>query len=150
MMVQVVVLAVVLVVAIAVVALIFGRALGARSSPVPPSVKPRPMIDPRPLPRAHEPLVAPVENKGEAWLAIGGGGPVSARQLAIVMAKLPVGTMFLGVEADPVNGEHARKFGFGHWSFPAPNVEKYPNGARIWVAWTSESEASVSWPLYDE
>ena len=89
------------------------------------------------------------EHRGEAWLACG-PLPISARQLALVMAKLPVGTKFTGLAPDVINGEDAVRLGFTHWSFAAADVAKYPNGPRIWVSWASDNDPMLSWPLASE
>lgn len=122
-----------------------------RPRPVPPvPYEPAPVVvDPRPLGEAHVPFAGDELNPGEAWLSVG-RLPVNARQIALVLAKLPVGTVFTGIEPDEVNGEGAMKLGFRHWSFARPNVERYPNGPRIWVSWQSETEPIVTWPMWDE
>lgn len=103
-------------------------------------------IDPRPLPESPPTVAKDNAHRGEVWLALG-TLPVNARQLALVIAKLPVGTMFVGIEPDPVNGEGAMKAGFTHWAFAGAHAEKYPNGPRLWVSWSDDNTPVVSWPL---
>jgi hypothetical protein len=109
----------------------------------------QPVVDPRPLGTSPVSLTPPSEHRGEVWLAIG-KLPVNARQVALVMSKLPVGTLFAGIEPDVVNGEGCMRLGFLHWSFAAADAEKYPNGPRLWVSWENDNTPHISWPLVDE
>lgn len=141
----------VIVASVALVALgvVIAARLRVQSAPVEPEPKRREVaVDPRPLPPSHAPLATDQAHRGEAWLAVG-RLPVNARQLAVVMAKLPIGTELRAVEPDAVNGEGCVRLGFAHWSFAAPDAARFPNGARVWVSWDGE-DPIVSWPVVGE
>lgn len=106
-------------------------------------------VDPRPLPESPSALSPDDGHRGEVWLSLG-SLPVNARQFALIMAKLPIGTQFVGIEPDPVNGESAVKAGFTHYAFAAADAVKYPNGPRLWVSWANDNEPVISWPLVDD